>query len=105
MVPMTIFPLSDLEQSIARKYNALSPGMDERGRRLWAAAEMRELGYGGAAIVHRATGLDWKTICRGDRDLREQETFPRPAEKMRRVRKKGGGRKALRLQDSTLLSD
>lgn len=44
---MTVFSLSNLEQSIARKYKALSPGMDERGRRLWAAAEMREIGYGG----------------------------------------------------------
>jgi hypothetical protein len=105
MVSMTISSLSDLEQSIARKYRVLSPNMDERGRRLWAAAEMRELGYGGAAIIRRATGLDWKTICRGDRDLAEQETSPRPAEGTRRIRKKGGGRKALRLQDSTLLSD
>jgi hypothetical protein len=37
-------PLSDLEQSLARKYKALSHCMDERSRRLWAAAEMRELG-------------------------------------------------------------
>lgn len=101
---MTI-SLSDLEQSIARKYRALSPGMDERGRRLWAAAEMRELGYGGAAIVHRATGLDWKTICRGNRDLTEQEMSLQSAGKERRIRKEGGGRKSLRLQDSTLLSD
>lgn len=57
---MTIFPLSDLEQSITRKYKALRATMDERSRRLWAAVETRELAYGGAAIMHRATGLDWK---------------------------------------------
>ena len=102
---MTTSFISDLEQSIARKYKALSPSMDERGRRLWAAVEMRELGYGGTALVHRATGLDWKTICRGERDLKEQEMFPCPPEKKHRIRKKGGGRKFLRVQDSTLLSD
>jgi hypothetical protein len=102
---MTFLPSLDLEESIARKYKALRADMDERTRRRWAAAEMRELGYGGAAIVHRATGLDPKTIARGDRDLKEQETSPLPAEKSRRIRQKGGGRKTLRSQDSTLLSD
>lgn len=96
---------STLEQSIARKYHALCASMDERTRRLWAAVEVRELGYGGAVIVHRATGLDPKTISRGDRDLNEQESCPSPTEKARRIRKKGGGRKALRSQDTTLLSD
>ena len=102
---MTIFPLSALEQSIARKYQALRSNMDERSRRLWAAVETRELGYGGAAIMHRATGLDWKTICRGERDLIEQEKSLGSKGTARRIRQKGGGRKALRSQDSTLLSD
>lgn len=102
---MVASSLFDLEQSIARKYKALSPEMDERARRLWAAAEVRELGHGGATIVHRATRLDWKTIRRGELDLTEQEKSPRPVGEVRRIRKKGGGRKALRLQDSTLLSD
>lgn len=102
---MAIFSPIDLEQSIARKYKALSAYMDECTRRRWAAAEMRELGYGGAAIVQRATGLDPKTISRGNRDLKEQEASPHPAEESRRIRKKGGGRKCLRSQDSTLLPD
>ena len=63
-----------LEQSIARKYDALRFDMDERSRRLWAAAEVQELGYGGRMIVHRATGMDWKTIGRGTRDL--ERIFP-----------------------------
>lgn len=102
---MVILSRIDLEHSIARKYKALSADMDECTRRRWAAAEMRELGYGGAAIVHRATGLDPKTISRGNRDLKEQEASPRPPEKLRRIRQKGGGRKTLRSQDPTLLSD
>ena len=94
-----------LEQSIARKYNALSADMDERSRRLWAAAEMQEIGYGGRMIVHRATGLDWKTIHRGMRDLEEQRISPRIEGEPRRIRKVGGGRKAIRSQDSMLLPD
>lgn len=102
---MNTIPLSSLEQSIARKYQSLCSEMDERSRRLWAAAEMREIGRRGATIVHRATGLDWKTIRRGDRDLTELETSSQHTEKLRRIRKKGGGRKTLRSKDSTFLSD
>lgn len=79
--------------------------MDERTRRLWAATEVQELGRGGKVIVHRATKLDPKTIRRGIRELKEQEASPHPTGKPRRIRKKGGGRKAIRSKDSTLLSD
>lgn len=95
----------ELEQSIARKYESLCSSMNERTRRLWAAAEARELGYGGAAIVHRATGLDPKTISRGTRELNEQKNSPIHPEKVRSIRQKGGGRKALRSKDATFLSD
>jgi hypothetical protein len=94
-----------LEQSIARKYNALCNGMDERMRRLWAATEAREIGYGGASVVCRATGLDPKTIHRGSLDLKEQEVNPPSAVTQRHIRQKGGGRKAIRAKDPTLLSD
>ena len=95
----------NLEQCIARKYQALSASMDERTRRLWAATEMREIGRGGATIIHRATGLDLKTISRGNRDLQElKKTLCSPGEP-HRIRQKGGGRKFLRVQDPSLLSD
>ena len=42
---------------IRRKYRALSPEMDERLRRQWAAAEARDHGWGGVTLVARATGL------------------------------------------------
>lgn len=94
----------DLEQSISRKYNALSPHMDERTRRIWAATEARELGYGGEAIVHRATGLDLKTISRGNSDLKEEALSPPQGKESLRIRKKGGGRKHLRLQNPSFVS-
>lgn len=66
---------------------------------------MREIGRGGAAIIHRATGLDLKTISRGSRDLKELEKPLRSQGEPRRIRQTGGGRKPLRVRDPTLLSD
>ena len=43
------------EQAIKAKSEALKPELDERARRLWAATEARSLGYGGGAMVARAT--------------------------------------------------
>ena len=94
-----------LEQSIARKYKSLRADLDERSRRLWAATEAREIGWGGMTIVHRATALNPKTILRGCCDLKELEKSPRPSGEIRRIRQKGGGRKTIQSQDSTFLSD
>ena len=41
----------DVEAEIALKYAAIVGHLDERGRRHWAAAEARSLGYGGASLV------------------------------------------------------
>ena len=54
---------------IRRKYRALRVEMDERGRRQWAAAEARELGWGGVTAVAHATGLSRTTITAGLREL------------------------------------
>ena len=54
---------------IRRKYRALSVEMDERGRRQWAAAEARELGWGGVTAVAHATGVSRTTITAGRREL------------------------------------
>ena len=39
------------ERAIGERYGALRDQLDERGRRLHAAAEVRALGYGGLAAV------------------------------------------------------
>jgi hypothetical protein len=39
--------------------------LDERARRLWAAAESRAIGFGGDALVSAAKGLARQTIRRG----------------------------------------
>jgi hypothetical protein len=45
------------EVAIRSRYEAMRPGLDERERRLLAAAEARTAGYGGVSAVARATGI------------------------------------------------
>ena len=59
----------DLEATIVTKFTAMAPVLDERGRRLWAAAESIAIGYGGDALVSAATGLARETIRHGRREL------------------------------------
>jgi len=51
--------------AIAARFDALSPFLDERERRLFAASEARAVGRGGVAAVSRATGIARSTIGRG----------------------------------------
>jgi hypothetical protein len=45
---------TDLEALLVAKFVVMAPVLDERGRRLWAAAESAALGYGGDSIVSAA---------------------------------------------------
>lgn len=87
--------------TLREKYVSLAPMLTERSRRCWAAAEARALGHGGIALVMRATGLSRSTTQRGVRDLDTTAVAMPP----RRVRRAGGGRKALTAIDLTLLDD
>ena len=75
---------------VRTKHKQLSPFLNERSRRLWAATEAQALGRGGQRIVHEATGISINTIRRGIKDLALEED-ERVAEA--RVRKTGAGRK------------
>jgi DNA-binding phage protein len=57
------------ENSIRLHYGALHARLDERGRRLFAAAEARTAGHGGVAAAARARGIARSTIGRGLKDL------------------------------------
>jgi hypothetical protein len=87
---------------IQRKYQSLLPEMDERRRRQWAAAEARELGWGGVSLVARATGLSRPTITAGLREL--GQPIPQRAALATRVRQPGGGRRPLTKTDPGLLT-
>jgi hypothetical protein len=88
------------EEAIGERFRALAPELDERRRRLWAAAEARSLPRGGVTAVARATGISPTTIYKGLRELASGETL-----EPRRVRRTGGGRKPLVEKDPTLLED
>ena len=85
--------------TVQAKYHALSPIMDERMRRRWAAAEAQSLGRGGITLVAEATGLSRTTIHSG---LAELQSGPGDAEPAR-LRRPGAGRPRLSQHDPQLL--
>jgi transposase len=88
------------EDSLRQRNEAILPHLDERQRRLFAAAEAKAAGYGGIAAVSRITRIAASTIGRGLNDL-EAPMPPSPG----RVRRSGGGRKSLVSMDPKLLED
>lgn len=76
---------------ITKKLEILGPHLDERLRRIWAAAEALSLGRGGISAVSAATGISRTTIRTGITEIQSGEA----AEVDGRVRKPGGGRKRL----------
>jgi len=89
-------------KAIERRYEVLSPVLDERMRRLVAAAESLALGYGGASIVARTTGVSRRAIAAGVAELKQ----PRAKRLvMTGIRRTGGGRKKTTATDPTLKQD
>jgi hypothetical protein len=78
-----------LETLLGTKFQVLFPHLNERQRRLLAAAEARALGRGGIRLVARAAGMREGTVSRG---VAELESGANP---LGRVRRPGGGRKRL----------
>jgi Rhodopirellula transposase DDE domain len=89
-------------ERIRAKYVALSPVMDERVRRHWAATEAMALGWGGITIAARATGLARNTIAAGVRELAQRSTRSNVSIDVR-LRRPGGGRKPIAETDPPLL--
>ncbi len=80
------------EAAVTARFEVIAPTLDERARRLWAAAEAIGFGHGGEHAVSRATGIARSTISRGIDELRDLENKAPPAGRQRRA---GGGRKRL----------
>jgi hypothetical protein len=89
-------------EQIAMKYLSLAPMMNERMRRQWAASEARAYGWGGVRAVSGATGMSPNTIRRGLAELQDRQAHPGAPEDLR-IRRPGGGRKALTENDPELL--
>ncbi len=78
--------------AICQRFEDLAPTLDERQKRLWAAAEANALGYGGITLVSRITGISRRAIHVG---LRERQADPSDTVPADRVRQRGAGRKRL----------
>ena len=86
------------EAVIQRKYMAIKGSLNERSRRLWAAAEAQEAGRGGFAAVLRATGMSSRTLAKGLRELQSPSGLPPD-----RIRRPGGGRKCVKVLEPGLV--
>jgi Rhodopirellula transposase DDE domain len=82
-------PMVD-ESAIRERWLIVRDELDERGRRMWAAAEARSHGRGGIAAVVRATGISEATVRRG---IAEVKSGQRAREG--RVRRPGAGRRSI----------
>ena len=71
------------EKSVREKWRLLKATMDERARRLWAGTEAGAIGYGGVAMVARATGMAISTVRKG-RDEARAGARPEDVVKVRR---------------------
>lgn len=84
---------------IRDRFTAVERSLNERSRRLLAAAEAKSAGHGGIAAASRATGIARSTIGRGLKDLAT------PGSLSGAVRRPGGGGPTLIEKDPALLED
>ena len=85
---------------IKQRFASLEPFLNERLRRLYAAAEAQALGYGGVSTVARATGVSRRAIGDGLKELDDPAT-----NSGKQIRRPGGGRKRAVAKDATLIHD
>jgi hypothetical protein len=85
--------------AMKKSWVIIAPHLDERTRRLWCAAQAKALGHGGVTRVQEATGISRPCITRGKSDVVATPTSDG------RIRRIGGGRKRVALQDAKLLFD
>ncbi len=78
----------EMSQYLKARYRKLLPRLDERSRRLVAAADCAALGRGGISQVARASGLSRPTLYQGVRELEGKVLSAG------RIRRPGGGRKS-----------
>ena len=79
--------------ALTAKLQQMWPHLNERSKRMVAAAEALQLGFGGVSLVSRACGLSRVTITKGISELNHE---PLAANRIRRT---GGGRHRLEVND------
>ena len=79
-------------ENLKEKLSSISPYLNERQRRIVFAAEAKQIGRGGKAIVCKSTGMSRPTLNRGFRELSENIADRCD---LKRIRKEGAGRKKI----------
>lgn len=92
---------TEIVEAIKTKYECLSPYLNERTRRIWAAIVAEAIGRGGVSQVAQATGLSRTTIYVGIKELENQNQTVNRAQ----IRQPGGGRKLVEEIDLSLVKD
>lgn len=77
-----------MEAHVSARLAVTLPHLNERARRIVAAAEAMALRRGGISLVHRCCGMSRKTLRKGVRELQQGVRLPED-----RQRRPGGGRK------------
>jgi len=85
---------------VKTRFRSLHKHLDERTRRLFAAAESEAIGRGGISAVAAATGISRRVIRQGKKAL-----HARAVKLEGRLRRPGGGRKQTAAEDPSLLVD
>ena len=88
------------QKEIQQKFAVLKDHLNEKTRRLWCGSEALAIGASGITLVSKATNISHPTIRRGIKEIHNPETIV-----ANRIRKEGGGRKALEKTDKTLTAD
>jgi hypothetical protein len=60
-----------MDSTTENRIMTLLPFLDEKQRRLYLAAEVESIGFGGLKAIHELTGVSKKTIIRGKKELAE----------------------------------
>ncbi len=89
-----------MRTAITERFRLMSPQLNERQRRRFAATEARTFGHGGIAAAARACGLAENTVRKGLAELDDRATLATD-----RVRSEGAGRKRAVEADPELLDD
>jgi transposase len=93
-------------KALRAKYEVLSGRLDERSWRLCLASDAMALGRGGVSLVAKAAGVSRTTVHAGLQELRRTGKGSEVEQGQKgRIRRPGGGRKALAETDETLLED
>ncbi len=95
------YRMREAMRGVESRYQALAPQLNERTRRLTAAAEAQALGYGGITAVSQVYGMSRATLHRGLVDLEAVAAGTLAGH----IRRPGGGRRRRVEVDATLGTD